>query len=452
MRPPRAARPFSVGVNYWPRRSGAAMWRRFDAGEIAEDFARIAALGFDTVRVFVRWDDFQPAPDGADPTMLDRLARLVALASDRGLATMPVLFSGHLNGINYLPAWAIDERVPAGRFRTIVGDRLSPFGAGDLYRGPLLEAALVFARAAGERLRDAGTGSGARPALVAWDLGNAFDRVRELSHVKRSTGDHSSEPADERVVADWARRLTRELHAASGRPSTAGTFFEDLTRDRAVRFGTLCAPFAFASMQGDTVNLPFARGRLDPEAVPFLAMLTAGFSHLPVMVTGFGNPTCPGDKFSAFERFALPEEPPNVTISPVDTAFATYPCLTEHELARYATEVLERLHADGRLGAFWWCWSDAAEERHAEPPLDREPHLATYGLLRADGSEKPVAAALSAFARERREVTEPRDMTAIASAYYFRTLPTSTKTLYDAFLRFVEERRTIVAPRRTEPP
>ena len=45
---------FSLGVNYWPRRSAMAMWRRFDAGEIREDFARIAGLGLDAVRFFLR--------------------------------------------------------------------------------------------------------------------------------------------------------------------------------------------------------------------------------------------------------------------------------------------------------------------------------------------------------------------------------------------------------------
>ncbi len=36
------------------------MWQRFDPDEIAEDMARLAALGFDSVRFFLRWADFQP--------------------------------------------------------------------------------------------------------------------------------------------------------------------------------------------------------------------------------------------------------------------------------------------------------------------------------------------------------------------------------------------------------
>jgi hypothetical protein len=71
--------------------------------------------------------------------------------------------------------------------------------------------------------------------------------------------------------------------------------------------------------------------------------------------------------------------------------------------------------------------------------------------VRADGTAKPVAAALAAFAAEGREVVRARDMPAIASAYYYRTLPTSTRTLYDAFLPFVAERRqTHERPGRAE--
>ncbi len=398
---------FSLGVNYLPRRSGLEMWRRFDAGEIRDDFAHVAALGLDTVRVFLRWSDFQPEPGHADDAMLARFETLLGCAADTGLRVLATLFCGRLDGANHLPAWALDR---------------------DLYRGPLLDAQVFFARIAGECVRD-------HPALFAWDIGNAFSSVREPSRKRVSSGEHSTEPADERDVAAWAARLAETLRERSGRPSTAGTDAADLTEDRGVRLGTLCARFAFASMQGETVSLSFARNRLDPDAVPFLAALAASFSYKPILVTAFGNPTCPSGKFTAFERFALANEAPNVSISPDDGVFATYPCLSEDENAAYCTNVLERLHADGRLGAFWWRWSDA----DADPAGDA--HAGSYGIVRADGSAKPVAAALKAFAAERREVVDADDMTMIAAAYYYRTLPTSTRTLYEAFLRFAAERR-----------
>jgi hypothetical protein len=405
---------FSVGLNYWPRSSATAMWRRFDAGEIREDFAHIAALGLDTVRIFARWDDFEPNPDAPDALMLDRLQTVVDAAAAHGLQTIPTLFCGHVGDVVWVPDWA--------------RERKAPHAVGNIYAGRLLDAQALFARVVGERLRE-------HPAVRAWDIGHKFSDVRQPTRGKISTGDHGSVPRAEREVAAWSGRLTAVLVESSALPVTAGTHAGDLTNDREIRLGSLCAPFAFASMQGSSLVAPFARGRLDPEAVPFLAMLAAAFSYKPVFVTGLGNPTCPPGKFSAFERFRHTGEHAELTISPDDTAFATYPCLTEEENAAYCTAVLERLHADGRLGALWWCWSD-----YDETLLD-EPHERACGIVRSDGSEKPVAAALAAFAAQQRSVIEARDMPMISSTYYYRTLPTSAKTLYDAFLGYVRERR-----------
>ena len=414
---------FSLGVNYWPNRSAMHMWQRYDAGEIREDFARIAGLGLDSVRFFLRWDDFQPAPGTMDPLMLDRLEEVVGIAADANLRVMPTLFSGHMSGVNWLPAWTLDRNTAAGRFRTITRDGESPLGIGDFYTGPLLDAQLLFARSVGERMRE-------HPAIIAWDLGNEFSNLRE--------------PTSEAAAAEWSRRLSAALQETSGLPVTAGTHGEDLTRDRNIRFASLCAPFAFATMHGYSVYSSFARNRLDAEVVPFLSLLAASFSFKPLLFTEFGNPTCPANKLSPFERVALPDEPPTPTISPDDPLFATYACLTEQENAAYCTAVLDRLHADGRLGAYFWCWADYAQALHAEAPFDRATHELSFGIIRSDGSEKPVAAALAAFAREQREVVPARDMPMISSTYYYRTLPTSTRTLYDAFLGSIEERRAAV--------
>ena len=417
------------------------MWRNFDVGEVAEDFGRIAGFGFDGVRFFVRWDDFQPEPDRLNETMLEHLETFAKIANDAGLRVIPALFCGHAAGANYLPSWALDRKTPADRFPTFTGARAASFGAANIYGSALREAQLLFARTIGERLRG-------HPAIRAWDIGNAFSRVREPVHAKLSTGEHSSEPAGEREMAAWSAALSRTLRESSALPVTAGASFDDLAYDRDVRLGTLCAPFAFTSIGGLNVESPFARNRIDPEATPFFAMLAAAFSFKPVLVSGFGIPTCPAGKFSAFERFAMPGDPPEVTISPEDSVFSTYPCASEEENAAFASAVLERLHADGRLGAYWWTWADYPDAIRATSPFEVAPYESVSGLIRKDGSEKPVAAALSAFARERRAVVEAADMPMIAAAYYYRTLPKSAKTLYDAFLRFVSERRASTATPR----
>jgi hypothetical protein len=60
----------------------------------------------------------------------------------------------------------------------------------------------------------------------------------------------------------------------------------------------------------------------------------------------------------------------------------------------------------------------------------------SFGIVRGDGSEKPVAAALTAFAREARSVVAPRDPQIFEPAYY-ADLPLTT---HEAYQRFLETR------------
>jgi len=320
---------FAVGVNHTPR------WHDFDTGTVRTDLAGIAADGITDVRFLVPWD--------GPPSVLEHLETLVGLIADAGLRCLPSLTCSA--------------------------------GIGNIYSGALLERQVAFAHDAGSRLR-------AHPAIVGWDVGHAFTNVSPPPGGKVTSGEHASEPAAERTIAGWSKKVADAFKTSSSLPTTVGTTSDDLTHDNNVRLATLCASLSFASIQGSNVSLPFVRDRLDVEALPFLATLAAAFSFKPTLVTGFGNPS--------------------------------YPYYTDDENATYCTHVLERLQQDGRLGAYWFNWP---------------------------GNDSPVTAALGAFAREMHETVKPRDMPMISSTYYYRTLPTSTQTLYDAFLSFIDERR-----------
>ncbi len=367
-----------------------AMWSRFDAGEIERDFERIAELGFDLVRFFVSWEAFQPAPDRIDEDALVRLDTVLRLADRQGLRTLPTLFTGHMSGVNWLPAWSLDPTAPAGRFRTIANGRESPYGIGDFYTGALLDAQRLAARTLGERCA-------ASPAIYAWDLGNEFSNLRA--------------PSSPTIAAAWSAALTADLHETSLLPVTGGIHGEDVTFERNIRPSSICAPWDVATMHGYSVYSAFARGRRDPDVVPFLAALTASFARRPLLFSEFGNPACP---------------PPGAPPLP-------FACLDETEMAAYAQAVLERLHAGGALGALWWCWTDYAPELANEPPFDRAPHELRFGIARADGSLKPVADVLSAFARERRGVVADPSPFIVDEDIYYATLPASTGAEYAAY-------------------
>jgi endo-1,4-beta-mannosidase len=78
-------------VNYYPAADGHTyMWSRFDPTVIDRDFARIRALGANTVRIFV-----QPVVFGfptVRPVMADRLSEVIGLAAKHSLRVQLTLF------------------------------------------------------------------------------------------------------------------------------------------------------------------------------------------------------------------------------------------------------------------------------------------------------------------------------------------------------------------------
>jgi len=368
------------------------MWKNFDRGQIADDLAHISSLGLNVVRFFLLWEDFAPDSTLISSTALNQLSWFLEELSAQKLESMPTLYTGHMSGVNWLPQWTLEHGTPSGRFRTISGNQEQPWGVGDIYTGPLLEAQRKLAREV------AACGQGCE-AILAWDLGNEFSNIRE--------------PQTPEDAANWSRVLSQELFTRSGRPVTGGTHGEDLTLDRHLRLSSMAEPWEFATMHGYSVYSDFARDRLDPEVVPFLHALAATFTAKPVLFSEYGNPSCS----------------PTSTDRVLENGMA---CLDEEEMCVYAREVFDRLHRDGALGAMWWCWADYVPELAHLPPFDRAPHELRFGIVRSDGSEKPIAQTLASLAKEGRTVLAPRILPVDEKAYYLE-LPESTNRQYREF-------------------
>jgi endo-1,4-beta-mannosidase len=382
---------FLLGINYWPRRSAMYMWQRFDLDEIGEDMARIKALGLDVVRFFLMWETFQPRPDAMDLGTLRRFDAVMERIAESGLQAMPTLFCGHMSGVNWLPAWTLERESTRGRFRTIAGGSIVDRSIGDFYADPeLVRAQLFFARRIGERMRG-------HPALLAWDLGNEFSNLRL--------------PATAKDAAEWSARLTDALLESSGRSASAGMHGEDLDQDRNLRPSSIARPWPFATMHGYSVYSSFARDRLDTNVVPFLCQLQQSFSGKRVLFSELGNPQCP----------------------PGETRVNGFACLDEIELAQYANGAIDRLHARGALGAFWWCWADYDPALASLPPFDEAPHELHFGITRSDGTQKPVAERLAAFAREARSVIDALPAPIADESEHYAGLPQSIASEYRAY-------------------
>ncbi|HEY3542324.1 MAG TPA: hypothetical protein VGK79_07260 [Gaiellaceae bacterium] len=345
-------------MNYWPARTAMGWWSSFDRGEVDRDFARIAASGLDSVRVFLVWEDFQPSPRDVDRAMLERLVVVADLAGEHGLALIPTLFTGHMSGVNWIPAWALGGTDGDERFRVVAGGEVVESGLRNWYADPLVEdAQLLLANEAAAAL--AGHG-----ALLAWDLGNE--------------NSNCVVPPTTTAGGEWLLRLTSALRARDETALvTVGLHMEDLEEDRRLGPREAAAVCDFLSMHGYPIYASWAGGPTDAELPAFLARVTRWLgANRDVMFTEFGLPTrrSDGDR--------------HVSTLLVD----------EHAAAAYTATALEALRRAGCLGAMLWCYSDYDRALWTRPPLDLATHERTFGLWRADGSPKPTVAAVSAFA------------------------------------------------------
>jgi endo-1,4-beta-mannosidase len=369
-----------------------SMWTNFDRKALDEDFSRIAGAGLQSVRFFLLWEAFQPDEDRIDREALLKMEQLLELLAAHRLRGMPTLFCGHMSGVNWLPRWTLEPGTPSVRFRTIANGKVEPWSIGDFYaRGPLLDAQRFAVRTIGAHFRDNET-------IEAWDLGNEFSNLRTPTNIAEGLS--------------WSETLTRELARASSLPVTGGLHGEDVEQDRNIRPSAMCAPWDFATMHGYSAYATFARDRLDPEVMPFYYELMASFSNKRVLVSEFGNPQC-GDG-------------PNLS---------GHPCLSEAEMAAYATAVIERLQKRGALGAYWWCYTDYDQRLRDTPPFDRAPHEFRFGAWRADGSPKPVVEAFSRIARAGAGVAAAPVPDFIESDFY--APPMDVKAAYADYLRLV---------------
>ncbi len=351
-------------------------WRAFEPAEVAADFARIASCGFDSVRLFLLWEDFQPAPDRVDLGMVARLVSTLELASAAGLAVMPTLFTGHMSGVNWIPPWALGGAAGDARFRVVSAGRVVTSGLASWYDDAAIWRAQVL------QAREVAGAVAGHPALWAWDLGN------ESSNCVI--------PASTTLARDWLLRVTDALRGADDQvPITVGLHMEDLEQDRRLGPREAAEACDFLTMHGYPGYAPWAAGPTDERLLPFLMRVTRWLGGgADVLFSELGVPTRHGADRD--------DERPPADVVPA--------LVSEQEAASYLHRALEALVASGSTGAMLWCHADYAEEIWIRPPLDLAIHERSFGIWRADGSEKPAAGAARTFARAHHRARAPEQI------------------------------------------
>ena len=321
-------------------------WSKFDLAEVEADFGRIAACGLDSVRMFLTWEDFQPAPDRVDPRMLERLVEVADLAGGLGLALIPTLFTGHMSGVNWIPTWALGGPSRDPRFRVVSGGRVIDTGLRNWYTDSAVgDAQVLFAAEAAAALAG-------HEAVWTWDLGNE--------------NSNCVIPPTRSAARAWLARLSSAIRSADATALvTVGLHMEDLEEDRRLGPAEASEACDLLSMHGYPIYARWADGPTDHQVLPFLARVTHWLGEGGDLV---------------FSEFGLP------SLVVEDDAGAAY-----------TARALEGLRRAGCLGALLWCYSDYDPALWESPPFDLAPHERSFGLWRADGSPKPAVAAIAAF-------------------------------------------------------
>ncbi|MDQ3675096.1 MAG: hypothetical protein M3365_12090 [Gemmatimonadota bacterium] len=388
---------FELGINYWPRHSAMYMWRELDIAEVRDDMARIAALGFDVVRVFTMARDFLPEPLTVAADMVVRLVEVAREAKDAGLKVVPTLVVVNMSGHIWWPVWMLD---PYGR-------------PGDLYSDPtILRSQVLLAETCVRAL------SG-DDAIRAWDLANEIDDAQQ--------------PETRDAAWLWASSLASAIRRNA--PSAAvriGSHLPSLTTNNNMRVDDLARAVDEDVMHAYPLYCDLARSFLDPELVPFACALTAALA-------GRG-------RGAIMQEFGLCTAPPGEAGHTIEDDFLGQPrcqyLASEDEAAAYYETVLDGLLRTGAAGAYAWCYGDYDRRLFDRAPFRTAVRERTFGLVRADGSEKPAAEVFRKF--RNRLSAHSRDTSGAAATIppvldvsadeYYREPGTSFERLYAAWL------------------
>lgn len=347
---------FPLGVNYWPAGKAMYWWQDFEAAEVEQDFCRLADAGFQVVRVFLAWEDFQPTPHKISTRCLNHLVAVAEVAANCKILIQPTFFCGHMSGVNWMPEWMLGG--PAqGRFPVMSSGKLSHLEIRNYYSDrEIIKAQKLQCREVAQALKG-------HPALWGYDLGN------ESSNCVI--------PPNRQAARDWLAAVVGELKGVHDVPVTIGLHAEDLEEDRKLGPADAALYCDFLCMHGYPFYLDWVDHPLDVNVLPFLGLITNWL----------------GGKRVLFQEFGVSDQ----------ILQQEFPGEIEEGGALYYRKALHLLREAGMWGALAWCYSDYQPHLFGKPPLKENPHERYFGLFKADGSHKKAVSVFQEFAKEMKD-------------------------------------------------
>ena len=365
-----------LGTTYWPLRKGTLLWSEFDHGEVREELRQLAAIGLDTIRLPLHWEEFQPRLERVDVRVLRAFERALNLAGDARLQVIPALLPVAVAGAIHVPAWATAASFAADmelstRFGPllIVRNQLSP--------------PLVWERTShASEVRDLWTNPAMRDAqrtLIAEVVGNFADH-EALSGWELGSGlELARAPSSHDAAATWlgeTAELMRE-HGARGR-LLYGLTIRALARAEGPRPESIVQAAATPLISLVPPEPAFAGMALAPDSARFVAALVRSLCGEPPVVA-LGAPAIAGAAGRSMADRAYGAQIHQPLLDP--DAYA--------ELAATSISDLQAAGAPGILFAHAYCYGQPFV------PADAHSRRETLmGLFDPQGQELPLARAV----------------------------------------------------------
>jgi len=340
--------PLRFGANYTPRAQWMHAWMNLDLDEVRRDFAALAELGLDHLRIFPLWTVLQPNRTLIRAEAVDDVRAVVDVAAEFGLDASVDVIQGHLSSFDFIPSWLFTWH-----------DK-NMFTHPDALSG---QAELVTRL--GKRLGDATN-------FLGFTLGNETNQFSAQTHP-------SPWPVTEADAANWITTLLDAAHAAA--PAQQHVHSE---YDAAWYMDGHGFTPALASRLGDitTVHSWIFNGT----AQKYGGRSVASDRHAEYMI-------------ELARAFATDPTKP-IWLQEVG---APSNCLTPEQTPDFLEATLRSVvRTDDLWGVTWWCSHDVSRTLADFPELEY-----TLGLVDQDGEAKPIGrrfAELIPELRERRSV------------------------------------------------
>jgi len=361
MRPPLTLETpgtFGLGCNYWASHAGTRMWSDWRPEVVADDFAKLAAHGIEWVRIFPLWPDFQPITrlrGGAGETVEFRLGELPLPEDAIGQAGVSAEMLQRLTTL-----CSVAER--AG-LKLIVG-LVTGWMSGRLFTPPALDGLDPITDATSltwqiKLVRAVVGHARGQRAVVAWDLGNECNCMgraptREAAYL------WTAAIAQTIRATDPSRPVVSGMHSLTA--SVGGIGNRWLIDDQADLTDILT-----------THPYPYWTRHTRADAVTGLRTTLHATAETRFYADVGGKP-CIAEEIG--------------TMGPMVAGDA--------ESAAFARVNLFSLWANDCRAFLWWCAHDQTHLTHA--PYDWNGVELELGLLRVDGTAKPVLTEMKQFA------------------------------------------------------